>query len=178
MRDNPYKDLPPLERRPDGFFLRGLSSAQDQGHRPRQGEQIQDNQIAPVVTGVEIALLQQIAYAAESLEKVDLRLPGHLDSAVHLEGQPGHPQHQSQGYHNPLAAQGAAQQLIAFEGADPHYHAADDRHIAQLTDQNDTDRAQKRAQNRTHYASHKIFVFCLLLHGFPPLRVARPDQLR
>ncbi len=23
MRDNPYKDLPPLERRPDGFYRNG-----------------------------------------------------------------------------------------------------------------------------------------------------------
>ncbi len=33
MRDNPYKDLPPLERRPDGSLYR-MTPAQETGGQP------------------------------------------------------------------------------------------------------------------------------------------------
>ena len=34
MRDNPYKDLPPLERRPDGSLYRMTPAQRKQGGQP------------------------------------------------------------------------------------------------------------------------------------------------
>ncbi len=34
MRDNPYKDLPPLERRPDGSLYRVTPGAEKTGGQP------------------------------------------------------------------------------------------------------------------------------------------------
>ena len=34
MRDNPYKDLPPLERRPDGSLYRMTPAQRKQAKRP------------------------------------------------------------------------------------------------------------------------------------------------
>ena len=34
MRDNPYKDLPPLERRPDGSLYRMTTGAKETGGQP------------------------------------------------------------------------------------------------------------------------------------------------
>ena len=128
-------------RRNFGLLL-APKGGHDQGGRPQQGEEVKQDQAAPVGPGVEVSLLQQHSHAPEGGEKIHLRGLGHLDGAVHLVGHISHHQSQYPGNHCPFSAEHPSQQLISLKGAYRHDHPAERSHIAQLAHNNDTGHAQ------------------------------------